>query len=492
MPNMLLTKTRFLSGLQCHKRLWLETNQPQLKMGLSPVEEARIATGKRMDELARKRFPQGILLDISSSEVDNTVWTTQEVISHGEIKAIFQPTFRHENILVRNDILERTPVGWNLIEVKSTGSLKDEHVPDLAFQLYVLERNGIAVDKTFVMHLNTDYAFDGGEYDIEHLFSVTDATEDVKETLKSIPRHIAEMQMVMEATSAPCMDVGKQCKEPSACPFHAYCNSAPVANPITELPRLRPAQRERFAADGIATIDKIPRDYPGLSALQKRVRDSVISGQPYFNPKLREYFKALIFPLYFLDFETVAPVLPLFLDTHPYQSLAFQWSLHILDASNHLTHHEFLAQGNEDPRFAFVESLLAKIGNRGTIMVYSSYEATISRGLIAIFPDLELPLQKILSRLFDLLPIIRENVYHPEFHGSFSIKKVLPALVLNANYDDLDIRDGSTAGAMFTQSISNKTSAKEKEKIRHDLLKYCERDTLAMVKLYEVLCEVNK
>ncbi|NQU42442.1 DUF2779 domain-containing protein [bacterium] len=183
--------------------------------------------------------------------------------------------------------------------------------------------------------------------------------------------------------------------------------------------------------------------------------------------------------------------MPVHPKTKPYQAIPFQWSLHVLGRDGALSHEEFLADGQADPRPRFAESLLKALGEEDPILVYSSYEATVIKGLIRDLPDLSGHLQGLLPRLVDLLPLIREHCYHPAFKGSFSIKSVLPALIPELGYDDLQIQDGITAGSLFLNTLDEFIPSIEKDRIRDDLLRYCERDTLAMVRLYEVLSRVG-
>ena len=125
----------------------------------------------------------------------------------------------------------------------------------------------------------------------------------------------------------------------------------------------------------------------------------------------------------------------------------------------------------------------------GSIIVYSDFEKRIITNLGRVCPDLSGELNLLINRLVDLHAIIRKNFYHPDFHGSISIKSVLPALVPDISYDELKIADGGSASAAFAYMALGKYENTEVESVRSCLLEYCKQDTLAEVKLHQQLFE---
>ena len=208
----------------------------------------------------------------------------------------------------------------------------------------------------------------------------------------------------------------------------------------------------------------------------------------FVSPELSEKLREISFPVSFLDFETFNPALPAYVGTRPYQSVPFQWSLHIKSEVGHLSHESFLCEDTEDPRPALVESLLSAMPTEGTIIAYSNYEQTVMKQLAADFPEFESALLALCDRICDLLKLIREEYYHPQFHGSFSIKSVLPVLAPEMGYGDLEIQHGLTAAIDFGLMVAEDTPLAEKNKTRDALLAYCHRDTEAMVRVFDVLC----
>jgi hypothetical protein len=238
---------------------------------------------------------------------------------------------------------------------------------------------------------------------------------------------------------------------------------------------------------GVNDILQIPADFSELNEIQQRVRDCVVNNAVYLNKEIKNELSSLVYPVHFLDFETFNPALPLYIGTKPYEVIPFQWSDHILDTDGKLRHEEFLHYGTGDPRPAFTESLIKTLGKTGSIVVYSGYEAGRIKALAEALPQYSNDLLAILPRIFDLLPQVRDYCYHPDFHGSFSIKSVLPALVPGMSYKDLEVNEGGLASLAYLEIISPKTTSDRCAKRRAHLLKYCERDTEAMVRLVEVL-----
>lgn len=209
--------------------------------------------------------------------------------------------------------------------------------------------------------------------------------------------------------------------------------------------------------------------------------------QPFISSDLASRLREVRSPVSFLDFETFSPALPAYVGTRPYQVIPFQWSLHVRDSSGQLRHESFLNEDSEDPRPAFVTSLLDAVPPLGSIVVYSGYEQTIMKQLAVGLPEFAERLLALCGRTFDLLKLVRENYYHPEFHGSYSIKSVLPALVPDMSYGDLEMQHGSMAGIAFVRMIAPDTPIPERAKTKEALLAYCQRDTEAMVRVLDVL-----
>ena len=354
--------------------------------------------------------------------------------------------------------------------------------------MYAVEGSGIPIKRAYLMHIDNTYVYRGGDHDPGRLFSLKDVTDQVRAyATDKMPNDLARMWESLRLTETLDIETGRHCSTPYRCPFFGHCHRDEPQHPVRELPRLRQEGYERLETSGIRDIASIPPDFAGLSGIQRRVRDGVATGQPFVGPDLASKLGEISLPAGFLDFETLIPAVPMYVGTRPYQAIPFQWSLHVQDSDGSLRHSAFLDDGPEDPRERFVTSLLEATPSQGSIVVYSGYEERIMKELAREFPRYETPLLALCDRAIDLLRLIRGSYYHPDFHGSFSIKSVLPALVPDLAYDDLEIPEGLAATAAYARLIAGGAPQSEEAKVRESLLAYCERDTEAMVRIYEAL-----
>jgi CRISPR/Cas system-associated exonuclease Cas4 (RecB family) len=486
----LLSKSRFAAGLQCHKRLYLECYHRDLIDPLSPGRKALLDAGTRVGLVARNRWP-GLWIEEDYLHHDQAVERTARALQDPSVPAIHEAAFTFEGVRVRVDVLARHERGeWDLIEVKSSASVKEEYLPDVAVQLYVVEGSGVRVRRTGLLHINSRYVYPGGPYDLERLFQWRDQTQAARERRPQIVESLASMRESLRATAPPDIPPGIQCERPYRCPFYSHCHADGPEHPIDNLPRAGLRLLGVLRALQIRDIRDIPDDFDGLSELQQRVRDCVRTGTVFADPELRQRLRSLTYPVHFLDFETCNPALPLYPGTRPFQQIPFQWSNHAILKSGSVTHQEFLHDAKADPRLPLAEALAAALADAGTVVVYSGFEERIIRLLADEFPSLAprlLPLVE--ERMVDLLELIRRHYYHPGFRGSFSIKDVLPALVPGIGYKDLAIREGGQAGAAFVEMTDPATPAVRRAEIREALRAYCRRDTEAMVLLFQALKE---
>ena len=480
-----------MAGLQCLKRLYLEVHHRDLEDPVAPSQQAIFDAGNMVGELARERFPGGALIDAAYYEHDGADISTRALMSDASIPALYEAAFSFEEIRTRVDILTRADEGqgFDLIEVKSTSRFKQrEHLPDVAIQLHVVEGNGVPIRRAYLMHINTSYVYQGGEHDLARLFHLEDVTDRARAYLANVaPGKLAEMWESLEQSATLDIETGRHCTSPYRCLFYGHCHADEPEHPIGELPRLSQHEQERLKRLGIRDIESIPSDATGLLDVQRRVRSSVISGVPYAGSDLAGRLAEITLPASFLDFETIFPAVPVFVGTRPYQHIPFQWSLHVRESDGSLSHRDYLHDGDDDPRQGFVTGLLESVPASGSIVVYSGYEERIMRQLAAEFPQYGPQLIALAERLVDLLQIVRDCYYHPDFHGSFSIKSVAPTLAPQLSYDELDIPDGLAASAAYQRLLTGDVPPPEATKIRESLLTYCARDTEAMVRVYEAL-----
>jgi predicted RecB family nuclease len=485
MKTPLLSKSRFITGQQCHLRLWYQCYHPDLASETSEAQQAIFDVGHKVGELATRLYPGGRRIAEDHTHHEKAVQTTLKVIENPEIHAIYEAAFLSDDIRVRVDILERLENGrWNLIEVKSSASVKDVHLPDVAVQWHVLRGAGLEIDKAFLMHVNNEYVYDGKELDLNSFFISSDVTKEVVAMQESVPSMISELKAVLSDSDPPDIPPSRHCNTPYECEFYEHCTKEMPEHWIMDLSGITQRKLNELAAMGINDIRDIPSTY-SLTALHQRIRTSVLENKETISEELEHELTDVEYPVHFLDFETIITAIPRYAGTRPYQTIPFQWSNHILQKDEFLEHHDYLCNEDQDPREEFTFRLLSVLGMKGTIFIYSSYEIRIIKALSEDLPEYRKKLLDILDRFKDLCVIMKKHFYNPGFHGSFSLKSVLPVLAPDMNYKSLEIQEGGQASLEYLRMIDPSTSSKEREKIREDLLTYCEQDTYAMVRIRE-------
>ena len=471
-----LSKSKILAGQQCPKRLYLEVHRPELAEP-DASRAAVFATGHVVGEAARRQFPEGILIG-QQDDLAAALKETTEHLSHPGPITLFEATFQAEGVLVRCDVLRKNKHGkLSLIEIKSSTEPKPEYDLDVAAQAWVIEHAGYRLDGIQLGYISRDFLYPGnGDY--AGLFKYQDMRKAARDLFPEIPSIVTKLKRVL-AGKMPSIAIGKQCFEPYECPFISHC--WPRAEyPVNNLPRLGDKVYE-LLAEGFTDLREVPAERIGTD-VQKWVRRVTCDGKPELKSGAKAALKDLGYPRYYLDFETVSFAVPIWADTRPYEALPFQFSCHMEKQDGALVHKEFLHDDGTLPLRAFAESVIEVVGKRGPVLVYSSYEKRILNALAERFPNLRKPLLAIVERLMDLLPITKQNYYHPAMHGSWSIKAVLPTIAPELDYEGLgEIHDGTAASAAYMELIVDGMTARRRRKLHEELLQYCKRDTFAMV-----------
>lgn len=478
-----LSKSRVMAGLQCHKLLWWMVHEPTAPE-FQPDDQlqAVMDCGTRVGEIARGYIPGGILIDLPHNAHADRVTRTNQALQNGA-PAIYEASFQAGSVFVAVDILKRDDAGFRVIEVKSSTSVKDHHIPDVAVQAYVLRQNGLDVIGTEVMHLNRECSYP----DLSNLFTRTDVTEATTALEKGVPTLIAE-QLEMLKGPVPDVSTGPHCTTPYECPFMARCWTELPPHHVSMLYRIGQRALE-LDEQGYRTIHDLPEDVP-LGLIANRQRRSVQEGRMIVEPTFAQALKVFVPPIAFIDFETVGLAIPVWNGCHPYDNVPVQFSCHVQKADSSVTHHEWLAEGPEDPRPALAQQLIKACESGKTVVAYNAgFERKCIEQMADAFPSLAAPLRSITARLVDLLPVVRNHVYHPAFAGSFSLKKVLPALVPELSYDGLAIAEGGTASLELERLMfdGERWELNDKESLQRNLLFYCHQDTWGLVKLLEYL-----
>jgi hypothetical protein len=446
-----ISKTTYLYGMQCQKRFYLNRFH---KTFANPEDEQTqfiFQRGTDVGELAQQLFPGGVNAQGKEKyHSEKTVQRTQELLVQTEI--IYEAAFIYNDVICAVDILVRNGNNYYAFEVKSTNSVKEQHLDDAALQYYVLSNCGLNLSNFSIVHFNRDYVR-LGELDVKQLFTSSSVIEEVEARQKPIAKNIADIKKLVWLKKIPDVEMGSHCNLPYACNFSEYC--------LNQLPESEREMEEEVELDTSIRVD---------------------------SEAWKSFSEDFVFPLYFFDFETVMYGVPEYNFSRPYQQIPFQYSLHVLlKPHSKPLHKSHLGDGISDPRPDLIEQMIRDLGESGSIVTWN---ITFERGVIAKlaidFPEYQKELAAIQARLVDLMPPFRPNwgvVSSDAFRNSYSIKNILPVVVPKLSYQELTIQEGGTASFLYGQMAL--LEPKEREQLRADLLDYCHLDTLAMLRIWE-------
>lgn len=488
-----LNKRDVLSGLRCHKKLWIEVHEERPNELQHDAETLmRFAEGRIVGDHAQRAMGAGVNLAPEGRVAQHIVVSrTQDAMARGE-GLLFEAGFAAAGAGIRADILQRAGDAWSLIEVKqSKWPAKDRdrekkfelHVPDVGVQAWVAAEAAVSISTAHLMYLNPDCRHP----DLSNLFTTTEVTSRVAPFVKAMPAAMAAMQQVLRLREAPNTPIGDQCSDPDECPFYERCHKKLPDHHVDELYLTRQKQKDALIDAGKTMIaDLTEADAPNAPA--KRQVRAVKAMRRVVEPGLRAALSGLRPPIAYLDFETVQLAVPRWHRCRPQDMVAVQFSVHREGFDDNTTRN-FLAKRGGDPRPALIEQIIEACAGAASIVVYyEAFEKSRIKELADCFPAHKAALMDIHDRIVDLLPIVRDHVYDPWFRGSFSLKKVLPALVPDLTYESLAIQEGMAASAaIYRMLFDEKVDAIEQDVLRQDLLAYCHRDTEAMVRLVGVL-----
>jgi len=479
-----LSKSRFCYGLQCLRQLWWRVHEPDAPELVPPPSlEVVFARGHLVGERARAEFRGGMVIGHDHWEVEKKVADTRAALDR-EVPAVFEASFLEDGVFVAVDALERRKRGHALVEVKSSTKVKEQYIPDVAIQLHVLRKAGVRVVRAEVMHLNSACRFPR----LEDLFVREDVTREAEALLPSIPGHLRRIRRAL-AGDLPEVEPGDHCDTPYPCPFVGRCSIPVPEDHVSTLFRLGRRLAQALVDAEVESLRDIPDDVE-LSAIQARQVSAARSGKVVVGRGLARALGRLRGPIAYLDFESVNPAIPVWDGCGPYMAVPVQMSCHVVGRVGAVVHHEHLAEGPGDPRPALAEAVVGACRGAETVVAYNaSFERRCLEHLAGHVPAHRKALEAIQGRLEDLHPIVRDHVYHPRFGGSFGLKAVAPALVRGLDYGSLEIGEGSTASAVLEGLLLDGAglSERERQRLRRQLLDYCERDTMAMVKVVERL-----
>ena len=496
----MLSKSKYCAFAQCPRNLWLKTYRPELATPDNSLD-ARMEAGNEIGDLAMQLF--GDFVEVSAHK-DNGKMDLSEMIARTnellreECPVICEASFSYNGNYCAVDILKRENGGYAIYEVKSSTHANQIYATDIAYQKYVLENCGINVTGTYLVCINNEYVFDG-TLKLDELFKIVDLSAEVAEEYRHVEGNVLAANDIMDDPVEPLYGLSENCRKPYNCAFWEHCSSHLPTPSVFDVYKIPFAKKIEYYNDGIITYE----DVAGTKEMGNHIRSLQINHSlsdlgTYVDKKgVKKFLSTLSFPLYFLDFETMQLPIPKFAGTKPYAQIPFQYSLHYLESPDgELKHTEFLGISGEDPRRALAEQFCRDIPKDVCTLAYNKgFECGRIKELAESFPDLADHLLNIAEHIEDLIiPFRAGHYYNRAMGGSFSIKSVLPAIYPNdpaLDYHNLEgVHNGGEAMELFPK-IKDLPPDKQAE-ARHNLLKYCELDTYAMVKVWEELIRASK
>ena len=496
---MNLSKSKYTTTWQCPKALWMKKYKPE-ELVLDDAILARMKTGNEVGDLAMGIFGDYVdVTEYTDGKIDLLKMCNRTVIEMSKgTKNICEASFEYDGLYCAVDILRKEEGGYAIYEVKSsTHDEKDVYFADIAYQKYVLEHCNINVTGTYLVVINNEYIFDG-TMKLNELFKITDVKEGVNDQSLNVEVVLKAAQKILASKEEPDIDIDIHCNKPYKCAFWKYCSRSLPVPSVFNLYRIRFSDAVKFYKEGITTYEQLENDLRIKSPTQIKQIDYALHDKGVFIDKaiIGQFLDKCTYPLYFLDFETEQPVIPKYIGTRPYQQIPFQYSLHYIEKEGgELKHKEFLGISGEDPRRALAKQLCEDIPFDVCTMAYNkAFECGRIRELAETFPDLADHLLNIEKNIVDLLDPFRQGGYYCKaMGGSFSIKSVLPAMFPNdpeLDYHNLEgVHNGGEAMSIYPQI--QYMNPEDQKTARHNLLKYCELDTYAMVKVWKQLTELR-
>ena len=464
----MLSKSDFLIFLNSPMHLWAKTHDALEQKALTPYEQHIIQQGQAIEALARQYLENEILPQ------------------YGQARIFWQPFFDDGRFEIRADalILDQDTDVYDLYEIKSSTGVRTDHEYDITFQALLLE-SALNLRRNYIVHIEKSYIH-GESLDLAKFFVAEEVADKIEKRRESV---LQLRQAALAVTKMLEPDPAWACTNPKTCPCPELCHPHLPERPVYDLPRIGKKALE-LREQGITAVDDIPTTFT-LNAIQSKHAQAIRTGEPVIDREaIRASLGELEFPLYFLDYETFNPAVPLFRGYQPYEHIVFQYSLHKLASQDaEVEHSECLILDKGEPAPKLVSQLLQDLGPTGSVIVwYKSAESGWNKSMAQHCPEQAERLLGINARLVDLMEIFSKGFYvHPDFHGSASLKAVLPILCPELAYTDLEIANGEEAMLTWYRLQQTDMPPDELKRIDSNLRAYCQRDTYGMVAIWNYL-----
>jgi predicted RecB family nuclease len=492
-----ISKTQYFKGLRCKLSLWLSTHERSLATPPDSKQQASFDDGNEIGEVAKGFFKEkGEEVTNPYYDIFGSVKATDSFIEDGA-KLIFEATaMTPQGVYCRIDALgkvskEGEKDQWDMVEVKSSQKVADYHITDLAFQKMVFEQAGYNIRNIFLLCIDPEYKRKG-DLDPKKLFKLTNLTKEANSKMPEIISQIPAIIKAKEQEDLPKHPLSSNCKKPFSCEFAEHCWKDMPKYSMHDLFKAGTVKHKKLVKLGVEEIKDISDDFE-LSPTQAVIAEAEKTGEIVVDKKkLRKFLDTIKYPLYFFDYETIFPIVPLFDDSGSKEQVPFQYSLHVQKKpGEELDHTEYIHGKPGDPRKELAASVVKNLGKKGSVLAYfSRFEADVNRRLGELFPEHKNAMYSINSRMVDLFePFSKKTVYCKEMEGSASLKKVLPALVPELSYQDLEIQEGGDASRRYLEFVKA-ANFDDAEDTLKALLEYCKLDTFALVKVLDKLREL--
>lgn len=489
---MNLSKSKYCNAVQCNKMLWLYKNKPEEECSVD--NSSVLDNGTEVGELAKQLLGKHIDIEFNS-DLNRMIEDTTKYLNEKDI-VITEASFNYNNNFCSVDLLKVNNNSYEIYEVKSSTEIKDIYLDDISYQYYVLNSLGLNVTKCSIVYINSNY-IRIGDLELDKLFNIEDVTDIVLSKQDYVKDKIKEINKYMDNKEEPSEVLGLHCVKPYDCPFFNYCTRNIEKPNVFDIRRMTSKSKFDLYNSGIYKYEDLLKENINWKFKQQIEYELYDKEDNIDKVMINGFLSTLSYPLYFLDFETYQQSIPMYDNVKPYMQIPFQYSLHYIESvDGELKHTEYLGDGVNDPRRELAVRLVNDIPMNVTTVAYNMmFEKMVIKSLANLFPDLSEHLMNIHDNMKDLMiPFKDRSYYTKDMHGSYSIKYVLPALFPDdpsLNYHNLDmVHNGSEA--MNSYSNLSSMTKEEQEVLRYNMLKYCELDTYAMVKIYYKLLEVVK